>query len=251
MALATLPEEIFMQGLTTLLELDHAWIPHTETGSLYIRPFLFSADEYIGIRPSQDFTFMIITSPAGAYYGTPVRVKIEMHYTRAAAGGTGSAKAGGNYGGAIYPSKLAQDQGYHQLLWTDGKTHQYLEESGTMNIMFLLDGVLVTPPLSDSILAGITRDSVMTLARAWGTKVEERPIAVDDLIAALEAGRLQEAFGVGTAATIAPIACIGHDGKDYNVPDAGDSGFARRVFRELDGIKRGILADRFHWVVKL
>jgi branched-chain amino acid aminotransferase len=151
MCMPAIPEELFMESLEALIDLDRAWIPKAKGSSLYIRPFMFSADEYIGIRPSLDFTFMIILSPVGPYYSTPVKVKIETHYTRAVEGGTGYAKAGGNYGGAIYPAKLAQDQGYHQLIWTDGKTHEYVEESGTMNVMFVIDNVLVTPALSDSI----------------------------------------------------------------------------------------------------
>jgi len=251
LALPKVPEEIFMEGMATLINLDRAWIPNTPASSLYIRPFLFSADEYIGIRPSLDFTFMIITSPAGAYYSAPVRVKIETHYTRAVEGGTGFAKAAGNYAGAIYPSKLAQDQGYHQLIWTDGKKHEYIEESGTMNVMFVLDDTLVTPALSDSILAGITRDSVLKIASHWGMKVEERKIAVKELIEGLENGRVKEAFGAGTAATIARIESIGYEGRDYRLPTADKEGFASKVFNELDGIKRGKRPDPFHWVVKM
>jgi branched-chain amino acid aminotransferase len=131
MCMPHLPEELFMESLSTLVDLDRNWIPDTEGASLYIRPFMFSADEYIGIKASDDFTFMIILCPVGAYYSTPVKVRIETHYTRAVDGGTGYAKAGGNYGGAIYPAKLAQDKGYHQLIWTDGKNHEYIEESGT------------------------------------------------------------------------------------------------------------------------
>lgn len=251
MCMPLLPEDIFMESLTALVNLDRKWVPNVAGGSLYIRPFMFSADEYIGIRPSQDFTFMIINCPVGPYYSTPVKVKIETHYTRAVAGGTGFAKAGGNYGGAIYPAKLAQDKGYHQLIWTDGKNHEYIEESGTMNVMFVIDDVLVTPALSDSILAGITRDSVLTLARHWGMKVEERKISVTELVKALEHGRVQEAFGAGTAATIAPIELIGHDGKDYTLPPVADRKFSNKVYNELDLIKRGHTADPFNWVVKI
>ncbi|MCU0420581.1 MAG: branched-chain amino acid aminotransferase [Cyclobacteriaceae bacterium] len=251
MCMPLLPEDIFMEALTALVNLDRQWVPQVAGGSLYIRPFMFSADEYIGIRPSQDFTFMIINCPVGPYYSTPVRVKIETHYTRAVAGGTGFAKAGGNYGGAIYPAKLAQDKGYHQLIWTDGKNHEYIEESGTMNVMFVVDEVLVTPALSDSILAGITRDSVLALARHWGMKVEERKISVAELVNALEQGRVQEAFGAGTAATIAPIELIGHQGKDYPLPPVGERKFSNKVYNELDLIKRGHTADPFHWVVKI
>lgn len=248
MCMPLIPEELFMESLTTLIDLDRAWIPKEKGSSLYIRPFMFSADEYIGIRPSQDFTFMIILSPTGPYYSTPVKVKIETHYTRAVQGGTGFAKAGGNYGGAIYPARLAQDKGYHQLIWTDGKNHEYVEESGTMNVMFVIDGVLVTPSLSDSILAGITRQSVLDLARHWNMPVEERKISVKELVIALEQGRVEEAFGAGTAATIAHIELIGHDGKDYMLPPITLRKFANKVFDELEKIKHGTAPDLFGWV---
>jgi branched-chain amino acid aminotransferase len=246
-----LPEDLFMDSLSTLIDLDRDWIPTADGSSLYIRPFMFSADEYIGIRPSENFTFMIILCPVGAYYSTPVKVRIETHYTRAVAGGTGYAKAGGNYGGAIYPAKLAQDKGYHQLIWTDGKNHEYIEESGTMNVMFVIDGTLVTPELSDSILAGITRDSVLTLARQWGMNVEERKISVSELRAGLEAGKVTEAFGAGTAATIAHIELVGFDDKDYYLPPIAERKFANRVFEELEGIKRGKRPDTFGWLTKM
>lgn len=251
MCMPAVPEELFMESLSELIGLDRNWIPKAEGSSLYIRPFLFSADEYIGIRPSEDFTFMIILSPSGPYYSTPVKVKIETHFTRAVAGGTGYAKAGGNYGGAIYPAKLAQDQGYHQLIWTDGVKHEFIEESGTMNVMFVIDDVLITPATSDSILAGITRDSVLTLARHWGMKVEERKISVKELIRALEQNRVQEAFGAGTAATIAHIELIGHEGKNYMLPPVANRTFANKVFAELEGIKRGKSADLFGWIHKM
>lgn len=251
MCMPHVPEELFMEGLSTLVALDQSWVPKAAGASLYIRPFLFSADEYIGIRPSQDFTFMIILSPVGPYYSTPVKVKIESHYTRATEGGTGYAKAGGNYGGAIYPAKLAQDQGYHQLLWTDGKTHQYIEESGTMNVMFVIDETLITPALSDSILAGITRDSVLKLARKWSMKVEERSVSVKEVIEAAQNGRLKEAFGAGTAATIAHIELIGYEDKDYYLPPVAERKFSNKVYEELEGIKRGNRPDPFGWITKM
>jgi branched-chain amino acid aminotransferase len=251
MCMPSIPEDLFMESLSALMETDRKWIPSSEGSSLYIRPFMFSADEYIGIRPSLDFTFMIIFSPVGAYYSTPVKVKIETHYTRAVQGGTGYAKAGGNYGGAIYPAKVAQDEGYHQLIWTDGKEHQYIEESGTMNIMFVIGNTLVTPALSDSILAGITRDSVLTIARSWGLKVEERKISVTELVDGLEKGEVKEAFGAGTAATIAHIELIGYQGKDYYLPPVEKREFANKVYGELEGIKRGSRPDPFNWIVKM
>lgn len=245
------PEELFMEGLSTLISIDQNWVPKDEGSSLYIRPFLFSADEYIGIRPSENFTFMIILSPVGPYYSTPVKVKIETQFTRAAEGGTGYAKAGGNYGAALYPAKLAQDEGYHQLLWTDGKTHQYIEESGTMNVMFVVDDTLITPALSDSILAGITRDSVLKLARKWGMRVEERKVSVAEIMEAARSGRLREAFGAGTAATIAHIELIGFEGKDYYLPAIAERKFANKVYEELEGIKRGTRPDPFGWITKM
>ncbi|MEX1239338.1 MAG: branched-chain amino acid aminotransferase [Cyclobacteriaceae bacterium] len=251
MCMPALPEEIFMESLSELISLDRNWIPTARGASLYIRPFMFSADDYIGIRPSLNFTFMVILSPVGSYYLTPVKVKIETHYTRAAQGGTGYAKASGNYGGSIYPAKLAQDQGYHQLIWTDGKEHQYIEESGTMNVMFVIGDTLITPALSDSILAGITRDSVLKLARSWNMRVEERKVTVQELITALEAGKVKDAFGVGTAATIAHIELIGYEGENYLLPPAEKRVFANRVYEELDGIKHGLRPDPFGWIVKM
>ena len=248
MCMPHVSEEVFMEGLTELIRLDEGWIPNKEGTSLYIRPFLFSADEYIGIRPSDNFDFMIITCPVGAYYSKPVRVKIETKYSRAIEGGTGYAKAGGNYGGALYPAKLAQQKGYDQLIWTDGKSHKYIEEAGTMNVLFLIDDTLVTAPTGDTILKGITRDSVLTLARDWGVKVEERKLEVAELIDAAKSGRLKEAFGAGTAATIAHIAAIGHEGIDYELPEKGEDALSNRILAELDAIRTGRKEDKFGWV---
>jgi len=251
MGMPAVPEEVFMDGMRALINIDRNWIPKGEGASLYLRPFLFSNDEYIGIRASLNWLFMIIASPVGKYYSSPVRVKIETKFTRAVAGGTGYAKAGGNYGGAIYPTKLALEQGYQQLIWTDGVEHKYIEESGTMNVMFVIDDVLVTPALSDSILAGITRDSVLKLARQRKMKVEERKISVDELVEALSNGRVSDAFGVGTAVTIAPIELIGYEGKDYVLPPVNERKFSNRVYQELEGIKRGTQPDPFGWMMKI
>jgi branched-chain amino acid aminotransferase len=251
MCMAPVPEDLYIESLRALLDLERAWIPKAPGSSLYIRPFLFSADEFIGIRPSLDFTYMIILSPVGAYYSAPVKVKIETHFTRAVEGGTGYAKTGGNYGGAIYPAKLAQEQGYHQLIWTDGKKHEYVEESGTMNVMFVIDDMLITPSLSDSILPGITRDSVIKLVKSWGAKVEERKITVKEVVEALQNGKMKEAFGVGTAATIAHIATIGYEGHDYDLPPVEQRTLANKIYDELEGIKRGTKADPFGWMMRI
>jgi branched-chain amino acid aminotransferase len=187
----------------------------------------------------------------GAYYSEPVKVKIETEFTRAAEGGTGYAKAAGNYAGSLYPAKLAQKQGYHQLVWTDAKEHKYIEESGTMNIMFVINDTLITPEASSTILRGITRDSVLTLARDWGMKVEERKISIKEVIDAAKDGSLQDAFGAGTAATIAHIALIGHDGVDYKLPAIEERKFSNKVLKAMDAIKLGEAEDKFNWLYKL
>jgi branched-chain amino acid aminotransferase len=251
MGMPAVPEDLYLDGMRALIDIDRKWIPTQDGSSLYLRPFLFSNDEYIGIRASLNWLFMIIASPVGKYYANPVKVKVETKFTRAVAGGTGYAKAGGNYGGAIYPTKLALEQGYHQLIWTDGVEHKYIEESGTMNVMFVIDDTLVTPALSDSILAGITRDSVLKLARKRGMKVEERKISVNELVEKLQQGRVTDAFGVGTAVTIAPIELIGFEGKDYNLPPVGVREFSTGMLAELESIRRGQAADPFGWVVKM
>ncbi len=251
MCIPEVPETLFMEALTELVKLDSSWVPSSPNTALYIRPFVFGNDEYIGIRPSQNFRFMIITCPVGSYYTEPVNVKIETEYSRAFEGGTGFAKAGGNYAASLYPAKLAQEKGFHQLVWTDGKTHEYIEESGTMNIMFIIDDTLITAPTSGTILKGITRDSVLTIARDWGMKVEERPIAVKEIIDAAKEGRIQEAFGVGTAATIAPIAKIGHEEGVYEVNNPTTGEFSTKILKELNDIRTGAIDDRYGWTYKV
>jgi branched-chain amino acid aminotransferase len=250
MCMPPIPEEIFMDGLRELLKLDKDWIPQREGYSLYIRPFMFATDEFIGVRPSNTYKFIIFTCPVSKYYSEPVKVKIETHYTRAVAGGTGYAKTAGNYAASLYPARLAQQAGYHQLIWTDGRTHEYIEEAGTMNIMFRKGNRIITAPLSDSILAGITRDSVLTLAREWGYEVEERPVPVKEIVGYLEEGSLDSAFGVGTAATIAHIVTIGYEGKDYQLPPIEGRVFANRVLQTLDDIKYGRIKDTHGWIWK-
>lgn len=243
-----MPEELFMDGLDELLRIDKSWIPGITGTSLYIRPFIFAMDDYIGIRPSEKYKFMIFTCPVGSYYSKPVKVKIETRFSRTVAGGTGYAKTGGNYAASLYPAKLANETGYDQLIWTDGQTHRYVEEAGTMNLMFVIDDVIVTAKTGDTVLEGITRDSVLKLAREWGVRVEIRQISIEEIITALESGKIQEAFGVGTAATVAHIELIGYEGKDYYLPEIQDGFFSRRVAMELDGIKTGKIEDRFGWM---
>ncbi len=251
MAMPTIPQEIFMEGLKQLVKLDSQWVPTTPGASLYIRPFLIGTDEYIGVKPSDEYRFYIITAPGGAYYNEPVKVLVETNFIRAVEGGVGYVKASGNYGRSLYPTRLAQQRGYHQIIWTDARNHRYLEESGTMNLMFVIDDVLITAPLGDTILAGITRDSVLTLARDWRMKVQERKISIDEVIDAHKRGTLQEAFGTGTAATIAHISLIGFEGKDYELPPVEGRIFSNRVSQELDNIRTGKTEDIHNWMYKI
>lgn len=251
MAMPDVPEEIFMEGLVEMLRLDQNWVPAGDGRSLYIRPFLIATDDYIGVKPSDSYMFLIIASPVGAYYDHPLKVRVEKSYFRAVEGGVGYVKASGNYGRSLYPSMLAKKDGYDQLIWTDGREHKYVEESGTMNLMFVINGKLYTPNLSDTILAGITRDSVLTLAKDWGVEIVERRIAIAEVIEGLENGTLTEAFGTGTAATIAHISHIGYEGKEYQLPELTEESFSKKVNKTMDNIRRGRVADPHNWVYKV
>ena len=251
MAMPEVPEDVFMEALTELVRIDRGWVPDGDGRALYIRPFHMATDEYIGVKSSDTYMFMIITTPVGQYYNEPLRVMVETEFFRAVQGGVGYTKVSGNYGRSLYPTQLAKYEGYDQLIWTDAREHRYVEESGTMNLMFVIDDVLITPPLGDTILAGITRDSVLTLARDWGMKVQERRIAVDEIFDAHARGYLQEAFGTGTAATIAHIAAIGYKGKDYELPPVPQRVFSNKVHRALDDIRHGRAEDKHNWVYKI
>lgn len=248
MCMAQVPEEIFIGGLEELLRLDAAWVPKGEDNSLYLRPFMFSSDVYLGVRPSQNYRFMIIMSPAGKYYSTPPKVKVETEYIRAAAGGVGYAKCAGNYAASLYPAKLAQEQGYTQLLWTDALEHKYFEESGTMNVMFVIDGKLVTPAVSSTILKGITRDSLIQLAKAQGLEVEERKVSVEEVIAGISSGKVTEVFGAGTAVVVSPFAAIGYNGEDYALPEITEESVSSKLKKALNDIRTGKVEDTFGWV---
>lgn len=251
MAMPDVPEEVFMEGLVELLRLDQNWIPTGDGRSLYIRPFLIATDDYIGVKPSDTYKFLIITTPVGAYYDHPLKVKVEKTYFRAVEGGVGFVKASGNYGRSLYPTSLAKKDGYDQLIWTDAREHKYVEESGTMNLMFVIGDTLITPKLGDTILAGITRDSVLTLARDWGMKVEERKISIDEILDAYRSGNLREAFGTGTAATIAHISNIGFEGQDFELPKLTPECFSVRVAKAMDDVRRGRTEDKHGWVYRV
>ncbi len=252
MCMPQIDETLFIDLIKQHVAHEQQWIPNTDNASLYIRPFIFATDDFLGVRPSESYKFMILTCPVGAYYSEPVSVKIEEHYTRAAEGGVGRAKTAGNYAASLYPTKLANDEGFHQLIWTDSKEHKYLEESGTMNLVLVIDGVIVSPSEdSDTILRSVVKRSVVELAKYWGMPVEERRISVEEVVQAIREGRLTDAFGAGTAATIAPIAKIGYRGEVFDLPPVAERVVSNKIKAYLDGIKTGDCADELNWCVEI
>lgn len=252
MCMPQIDETLFIDLIKQHVAHEQQWIPNTDNASLYIRPFIFATDDFLGVRPSESYKFMILTCPVGAYYAEPVSVKIEEHYTRAAEGGVGRAKTAGNYAASLYPTKLANDEGFHQLIWTDSKEHKYLEESGTMNLVLVIDGVIVSPSEdSDTILRSVVKRSVVELAKHWGMPVEERRISVEEVVQAIREGRLTDAFGAGTAATIAPIAKIGYRGEVFDLPPVAERVVSNKIKAYLDGIKTGDCADELNWCVEI
>jgi branched-chain amino acid aminotransferase len=238
--------ELFLEALRRLVSLERDWVPAQPGGALYLRPFQIATDSRLTVRVSESYRFAIVCSPSGLYFPKPVRVKVEREYVRAAGGGTGFAKCGGNYGGALYPTEKAQAEGYDQVLWTDAATHSCIEESGMMNVFFVFGGRLVTPPLTDTILDGVTRDSLLTLAADLGIPVEERVVPVDELREGLKTRLVTEAFGAGTAAVISPIGAIGIDGCDYGLPVVS-GGTGDRLKHLLDDIRYGRRPDVYGW----
>jgi branched-chain amino acid aminotransferase len=251
MMMPAVPEEIFIEGMNMLINIDKNWIPQKADHSLYIRPFMFSNDNMLGVRPSETYKFLILLSPSGPYYSTPSRIYVEETYTRAAKGGVGFAKNAGNYGASLLPAELAKKKGYDQVLWTDATEHKYVQEVGTMNVMFVIGDTVVTPDLSEgTILAGVTRDSVITLLKEQGIKVEERALSIDELIEAHKAGKLKEAFGTGTAATISPIKELKY--KDYVMTfDVDTWKIAPALKRKLDAIRNCKEPDTHGWMQKI
>ena len=247
MCMPEVPGDIFMQALVELVGLDSDWVPSSDDASLYIRPFMFATDSHVGVRASHSYRFMIFTCPVGAYYSKPVRVKVETEYTRAAMGGTGAAKAAGNYAGSLYPTKKAGEEGYDQLLWTDASTHSFIEECGTMNAAFVIDGKLLVPATSDTVLDGVTRKSVIQIAKDLGIEAEERPVSVEELENAAKAGTLHEAFGLGTAATVSIMSTIGFEGMDFDLPSTANWSIAPQLRRTLENIRRGHSEDPYGW----
>lgn len=247
MAMPEIDEEIFMQGMAALVKLDQNWVPALEDYALYIRPFMYATDPYLGVKASDTYTFCVLTTPTGKYYSNPLRVKIETDFTRADDGGVGYAKTGGNYGRSIYPFDLAKVNGFDQLIWTDSQTHEYIEEAGTANLMFVIDGKLVTPAIRTTVLDGITRDAIIQLAKADGLEVEERRVSVKEVVEGIESGRLTEAFAAGTAAAVTQIGVINFEGKDYTLTDVAARTVSNGIAQKLNDIKYGLAPDTFGW----
>ena len=240
------PEEIFLGGLKKLLDIDRGWVPSKEGTSLYIRPFMFATESALGVHPSISYKFLIITCPVGAYYSKPISLKVETFYTRAAEGGVGFSKNAGNYALSLYPTQLANDEGYDQIMWTDANEHKYVEEAGTANLIFRIGDTIITPH-GDTILHGVTRRTIMTLAEKWGYKAEQRKVSVQELLDGIENGSVSEAFAAGTAATVTHIDRIGFEGKDYHLPPIEGRDFSNKVLSYLNQLRYGQIADEFGW----
>jgi branched-chain amino acid aminotransferase len=250
MAMPEVPEAIFIDGLKTILSLEKDWVKKGLGNTLYIRPFMIAIGAGVIAQPSTQYRFMIILSPAKSYYSGEVKVIIAEHYSRAANGGIGAAKAAGNYSAQFYPTKLANEKGYQQIIWTDDATHTKLEEAGTMNVFFRINETLFTAPTSERILDGVTRKSLLELAKREGMNVEVRSILVDELINAAKEGTLKEIFGSGTAAVVSPIVAFSYQGTEYELPKIENS-FANQLKDKLTKIQYKLADDTFGWTIKI
>ena len=247
-----LPEEYFIDAVKAIVKVDKDWIPKEEGTSLYIRPFIISTDDFLGVAPSKTYKFIIILSPSGAYYASglaPVKIWIEDDYVRAVRGGIGFAKTGGNYAASLAAQMKAKHDGYSQVLWLDGVERKYIEEVGAMNIFFKINGKVITPMLNGSILPGITRDSTIKLCKSWGIDVEERRISVDELIEAQRNGTLEEVFGTGTAAVISPVGKLRYIDEVMTIGDGNIGELSQKLYDTMTGIQLGKLPDKFGWRV--
>ncbi|XOD68527.1 MAG: branched-chain amino acid aminotransferase [Flavobacteriales bacterium AspAUS03] len=243
-----IPESVFMQGLQSLIDIDQEWIPTAYGQSLYIRPFMIATEGVLAANPAKEYLFIMITTPASAYYTHSLKVKIEQKYSRAVDGGVGFTKAAGNYAAAFYPTRLAQEEGYDQILWTDASTHMLIEESGTMNVFFRLGNRLITAPAGGRILSGVTRKSIIDLARQEGIEVEERNLSVSELIKSLKNGLLKEAFGCGTAIVINVFKIISYKSEDFHLPNLVEADrIAFRLKKRLLDIQHNLVEDPFGW----
>jgi branched-chain amino acid aminotransferase len=250
LAIPEIPEEVFVGGLKALIDMDREWVPAGIGNSLYIRPLVFATEEALKARISSKYMFAIVATPAKSYYAEPVSVKISDHYSRSANGGVGYAKAAGNYAASFYPTKLANDEGYEQIIWTDDATHEYFEESGTMNVFVRINDTIYTPPISEKILDGVTRDSFITLAKHKGLEVKVEPVSVEMVINAHKEGTLKEAWGVGTAVVTSAFKAIGYKGERLDLPMlAKEDSFALTLQDALVNIQNNKAEDPFNWRV--
>ena len=245
-----IPEAIFMDGLKKLLEIDNQWIPKNEGSSLYIRPFMFASGNGFHASPANAYKFVICTAPSGAYFAGKIKVLIEEKYARAANGGVGFAKAGGNYAAQFYPTQLAIEKGYNQVIWTDDNTHQYIEEAGAMNIFIRINNTLITSPTSDRILDGVTRKSIIQMSKDLNIDLEVRKISVSEVVAAAQNGSLKEMFGAGTAAVISPISGFGYQNKDYDLPELTKP-YASLLKKAITDLQTNKTEDPYGWRVML
>lgn len=247
-------EEDILQAIKTLVKLEQDWIPEAPGTSLYIRPFIIATDPFLGVRPSNTYLFMIILGPVGAYYKeglNPVKIWVENEYVRAVKGGMGFAKTGGNYAASLKAQKKAKEKGYSQVLWLDGVERKYIEEVGTMNVFFKINGEVITPSLEGSILAGITRNSTIELLKHWGVSVTERRITIQEVYDASQAGTLEEVFGTGTAAVISPVGELNWDDKVFSVNNGKIGELSQKLYDEMYGIQTGEIEDAFGWAVEV
>lgn len=249
MCIPQIDSNLLLEGLKELLKIDEGWIPTTPDGALYLRPFIFATDEYIGVRPSLKFRFVLFTCPVNKYYEQPVKVKIETEYARASEGGVGFAKAAGNYAASLYPTQIANNEGFDQIIWTDAKEHKFIEESGTMNLMVIINDTIITPPSGETILKGITRSSVLQIAQDLGYKTEERKLSVEEVIAAHKDGSLSDMFGTGTAVTITHVSAFGLGSELFELPPVAERKISIQLKKELEGIKRGAIKSNHEWIV--
>ena len=249
-----LEEEIAIEALKKLITLDREWVPKTEGTSLYIRPTMIATEAFLGVRPATKCLYYIIIGPVGSYYKeglNPVKIFVEDKYVRAVVGGIGEAKTGGNYAASLLATEEAKKKGFTQVLWLDGCEKKWVEEVGVMNMFFVIDDVVLTSPLTGSILGGITRDSVIRILQDWGMKVKEKLVSIDEVVSAAESGRLKEAFGTGTAAVISPVGQITYKDKDYSIAGGKMVELSQRLYDEITGIQYGERPDPYGWVEKI
>ncbi|WP_026570220.1 branched-chain amino acid aminotransferase [Sediminibacillus terrae] len=254
MCMPAIDETLALEAITTLVSLDKEWVPSAEGTSLYIRPFVIATEPYLGVAPSKNYQFIIILSPVGAYYKegiNPVKIAVENTFVRAVAGGTGEAKTAGNYASSLKAQEMVADKGFAQVLWLDGVEKKYIEEVGSMNVFFKIDGELITPALNGSILEGVTRSSVIDLLKHWDYPVNERRVSMEEVFEAAKHGKLEEAFGSGTAAVISPIGELSWNGESIEVNGGATGPVARKLYTTLTGIQTGKQPDPFNWTIDI